>query len=264
MATEQKEGTGGAPQKHHVPLEETLAKAAARLADTGRGKPVPRRRGGRPAPPPQATAAPEPTPAAPEPATAAPKPATAAPGPATAAREPTVTPGAQPVAGLTTAAPPPRAAAPRTAPPEAPSEPPPRVGRTLLMASAVTLAGLAALFLGLRAYRAPDRTTLPAPPPLPVAAPAPAATPPAPPNPRVEVVQRAPGELSVLIRRAAQNGRAEIIHTVAPGETLWSIAGRYVHDPWAWQQLAAQNGIADANLIRPGDQIRIIFEERKP
>jgi nucleoid-associated protein YgaU len=51
---------------------------------------------------------------------------------------------------------------------------------------------------------------------------------------------------------------------VAPGETLWDIAGRYVHDPWAWQQLAAQNGIADANLIRPGDQIRIVFEERKP
>lgn len=267
MVTEQKEGTGGAPQRHHIPLEETLAKAAARLADTGRGKPIPRR----PAPPEQTApepAAPRSSGAAPEPASAAPEPApaastrpVAAPRPASAGPEPAVAAAPPPP----TPAPPPRVVTRRPSA-EPPAEPMPRVGRTLLIAAAVTLAGLVALFFGLRAYRAADRATHPAPPPPPVAAPSPAPTapPPAPPKPRVEVVQRAPGELSVLIQRAAQNGRAEIIHTVAPGETLWDIAGRYIHDPWAWQQLATQNGIADANLIRPGDQIRIVFEERKP
>ena len=50
----------------------------------------------------------------------------------------------------------------------------------------------------------------------------------------------------------AQDGTT--IHTVAPGENLSSIARRY---NVSVASLMAYNGIRDANLIRPGQQIRI-------
>ena len=46
----------------------------------------------------------------------------------------------------------------------------------------------------------------------------------------------------------------EVIHTVKAGETLWKIAQKY---GTTYQKIAAYNGIANANLIRVGQKIKI-------
>ena len=49
-------------------------------------------------------------------------------------------------------------------------------------------------------------------------------------------------------------GSGRRYHTVSVGETLSSIAARY---GTSWQQLQAWNGIANANLIYPGQRLVI-------
>ena len=55
-----------------------------------------------------------------------------------------------------------------------------------------------------------------------------------------------------------------VTHRVTKGDTLWEIAERYVHDPWAYQELATNSGIDNPDLIHPGEEIRIVFVSRKP
>lgn len=45
-----------------------------------------------------------------------------------------------------------------------------------------------------------------------------------------------------------------MLHTVAPGDNLWAIASRYGTTPG---EIAARNGLADANLIHPGQVLAI-------
>jgi nucleoid-associated protein YgaU/chemotaxis signal transduction protein len=49
----------------------------------------------------------------------------------------------------------------------------------------------------------------------------------------------------------------EIIHIVAKGDTLWDIAGRYIHDPFRYPELARLSKISNPDLIYPGDRVRI-------
>ena len=49
-----------------------------------------------------------------------------------------------------------------------------------------------------------------------------------------------------------------IIHTIVKGDTLWSIAKRYIDDPYQYVELAKLSNIKDPTRIYPGNQIRII------
>jgi hypothetical protein len=49
----------------------------------------------------------------------------------------------------------------------------------------------------------------------------------------------------------------EIVHIVVKGDTLWDIAGRYIHDPFRYPELARLSKISNPDLIYPGDRVRI-------
>ena len=48
------------------------------------------------------------------------------------------------------------------------------------------------------------------------------------------------------------------LHIVRPGDTLETLAARYLGSPGRWREIAQANpGIADPDLILPGQRIRI-------
>lgn len=125
--------------------------------------------------------------------------------------------------------------------------------------------------------------TAPAPAPAPAPKPAPAPAPQRPSCPGVCVTVRAGDSLSAIAARYGgawsdwhgyRSGNASLIypgervcrgggsaptapaatHTVVSGETLSGIAARY---GTSWQQLQARNGIQNANLIYPGQVLRV-------
>lgn len=54
-------------------------------------------------------------------------------------------------------------------------------------------------------------------------------------------------------------------YTVAPGDTLWSIARRFLQNPWQWREIWRQNPqVSNPNRIYPGDVLKFSYEAGKP
>ncbi|EGV18385.1 LysM peptidoglycan-binding domain-containing protein [Thiocapsa marina] len=55
------------------------------------------------------------------------------------------------------------------------------------------------------------------------------------------------------------------VYEVRPGDTLWSIAGRYLRDPWLWPEIwQANDDPGDPDLIYPGERLRLVHVEGRP
>lgn len=54
-------------------------------------------------------------------------------------------------------------------------------------------------------------------------------------------------------------------YTVQPGDTLWSIASKYLHKPWEWKALWHANPtIKNPNRLYPGDILKLSFYHKRP
>ena len=54
-------------------------------------------------------------------------------------------------------------------------------------------------------------------------------------------------------------------YVVQPGDSLWSIASRYLHNPWEWKELWHVNpNIKDPNRLYPGAVLVLAYYEKKP
>ncbi|MCP4492289.1 MAG: LysM peptidoglycan-binding domain-containing protein [Gammaproteobacteria bacterium] len=52
------------------------------------------------------------------------------------------------------------------------------------------------------------------------------------------------------------------IYTIVRGDTFWSIADRFVNNPYKYTELAEQNRVQNPDLIYPGNTIRIIMHSK--
>jgi hypothetical protein len=54
-------------------------------------------------------------------------------------------------------------------------------------------------------------------------------------------------------------------YVVQPGDTLWSIAARFLNEPWRWPQVWQANpGVSNPNRIYPGDRLVVDYSGGKP
>ncbi len=64
--------------------------------------------------------------------------------------------------------------------------------------------------------------------------------------------------LALLLVRLTVQAQASV-HRVAPGETLWAIAGQHYGAPWRWQEIheANRDVVEDPHRIYPGEELVI-------
>jgi len=69
----------------------------------------------------------------------------------------------------------------------------------------------------------------------------------------------APGAQAVALKADAPD-----TYVVQPGDTLWSIAGRFLEDPWRWREVWRGNDVSDPDRIFPGDVLRVSLRDGQP
>jgi hypothetical protein len=69
----------------------------------------------------------------------------------------------------------------------------------------------------------------------------------------------APGAQAVALKADAPD-----TYVVQPGDTLWSIAGRFLEDPWRWREVWHGNDVSDPDRIFPGDVLRVSLRDGQP
>lgn len=67
-----------------------------------------------------------------------------------------------------------------------------------------------------------------------------------------------PVKTEVTDKTLAQTSR-RLQHIVVKGDTLWSIAGRYINKPWRYPEIARLSNIDNPHLIYPGQRVIIIL-----
>ena len=66
---------------------------------------------------------------------------------------------------------------------------------------------------------------------------------------------------SPLLAEVALSPNHPQSYTVRAGDTLWSIAGRFLRDPWRWRDVWQANpGITNPNRIYPGDVLELTYD----
>ncbi|MBS1201571.1 MAG: peptidoglycan-binding protein [Chromatiaceae bacterium] len=70
----------------------------------------------------------------------------------------------------------------------------------------------------------------------------------------------APGARAAELKEGAPE-----TYVVQPGDTLWSIAGRFLEDPWRWREVWHSNkDLPNPDLIYPGDVLRVSMVGGEP
>ena len=71
--------------------------------------------------------------------------------------------------------------------------------------------------------------------------------------------------LGPAVGQVALSPNAPTTYVVQPGDSLWDIAGRFLREPWRWQEVWDANpGVSNPDLIYPGDVLELTYSDGRP